>query len=52
MSNKLPVRYQLQDLMSMPLPPNPAKIHRASKMIEGKWVDIGPTGMYGATGMP
>jgi hypothetical protein len=40
------------DLMSMPLPPNPAKVHRASKMVDGKWVDIGPTGIYGATGIP
>ena len=40
------------DLMSIPLPPNPAKVHRASRMVDGKWTDIGPTGMYGATGIP
>jgi hypothetical protein len=38
--------------MNMPLPMQPSKHNRASKMIDGKWQDIGPTGAYGMTGMP
>ena len=34
------------------MPTQPSQTHRASKLVDGKWKDIGPTGMYGMTGIP